>query len=652
MPNYKERLKGLSVEQLQWLNQQLLQRQVNSKRDQKRLVAYLKSDAEVNQVALTRFLKERMPAYMVPAHLEQLKEFPTLPNGKIDRQQLASKVLSEPTKSSRQVGQSAEPKTAIEAQLLEIWSEVLGVEQIGVEDNFFDIGGDSILSIQIVAKAKKVGIRLSSNQIFEHQTVRTLALFARVEQKESLTVKSVFGDFPLHPIQQWFFEEHRTAPHYWNQGMCFYPSEKMKMDVLSKAILHLLDQHPALRTTFSPDHLLQQIPQSVDPEKVYLHELDLTQESTEKQRDRINHAITDVQSFFDLVKGPLFGVLYVHNAPTQADACYILVHHLIVDVVSWTILVSDLERAYQQILSEEPLQLGTPTMPYPKWAQQLSDWADEGRFDSELAYWQGQSQTTLPTDYDQSLPIEEQTVETIQFKMDQTLTDQLLTKAINTYHTGVDDLLIASLILTVQRFYGIFELCLGLERHGRLPLYSEIDLSQSIGWMTSFFPLTLSVESKDRLGVLIKEVKEQLNAVPNGGIGYGILRYQNRQELLTQQPPVIFNYLGKQNKKELGVLGEGGFVFEHLRAKQSERHRNWELNAMVIDRQLQLNWSYSNSQYRKETIRVLVETYEKALRDIVLHCLDPEAGGYTPSDFPDADLSQDELDHLLGEMDI
>src|SRR5215213_4366218 len=250
MSDFQERIKHLSAPQ-----KLLLARRISAENRTKTsgqsgsnqsIVAYLVADQQIETNDLRESLKDKLPEYMIPSKFVQLDELPRLPNGKIDVNSL--KLPVEDRSSFSKIDISA-PQTETEIRLVEIWEEVLGFHPIRVRDNFFEIGGDSILSIQIVAKARQKGIFLAPNQIFEHQTISELALFAKTENK-NIGEEIIIGNVPLLPIQHWFFEEHKNAPNYWNQAMMFDVPENLNPDILQRGIEYLIEYHDALRLGF------------------------------------------------------------------------------------------------------------------------------------------------------------------------------------------------------------------------------------------------------------------------------------------------------------------------------------------------------------------------------------------------------------------
>src|SRR5215204_4333896 len=250
MSDFQERIEHLSAQQKLLLAIQIgaenRTKTSGQSSSNQSIVAYLVADQQIETNDLRESLKDKLPEYMIPSKFVQLDELPRLPNGKIDVNSLKLPVEDEPSFSKIDI---SAPKTDTEIRLVEIWEEVLGFRPIGVHDNFFEIGGDSILSIQIVAKARQKGIFLAPNQIFEHQTVSELALFAQTENKNAAEEITV-GNVPLTPIQHWFFEEHKNASNHWNQAIMFDVPENLNTERLRKSIEYLIEYHDALRLGF------------------------------------------------------------------------------------------------------------------------------------------------------------------------------------------------------------------------------------------------------------------------------------------------------------------------------------------------------------------------------------------------------------------
>jgi non-ribosomal peptide synthase protein (TIGR01720 family) len=649
MSDFQHRINRLSRQQMLLLARQIgadnptkTSGQHNSTQS---IAAYLVADEPIDTNDLRLGLKDKLPDYMIPSKFVQLDQLPRLPNGKIDFNSLKLPVEEEASISKKGF---ITPQTDVEIQLVKIWEEVLGFHPIGVLDNFFEIGGDSILSIQIVAKARHKGIFLAPNQIFENQTISELALFAKTESK-NVSDETVVGSVPLLPIQHWFFEEHKNAPNYWNQAMMFDVPENINTNILQKTIEYLVKHHDALRLRFEKTEGSWNASVTEHAVANVFTSINLTGSSAAEIDYAIETKLLELQTNQDLSSSGLFKTLFFKGGQGNPNKLLLIAHHLLVDNVSWQILVSDLESVYGQLMRDEEIALSPKTTSYYKWGNHLIGLSKSGGFDDEIEFWKGQKTSEqIPIDIDSHLPIAEKSIKTLALEIDSAATENLLRNSNEAYHTKTEELLITALMLAFEKWANIRSFCLGLEKHGRK--YNEFDLTNTVGWFTTYFPVSLKIEEGTNFKSSILSIKEKLRSIPNEGIGFGVLRYLKKLDGLTQKPQVIFNFLGTQKLYNSDVLGKGKFISKGVRSAESERHHLLEINAFIEEARLHLHFSFSEDFHKPETIRHLIGFFEFTLRQLIEHCTTREASEYSPSDFPEADLSQDDFDTLLNQI--
>ena len=618
------------------------------------LIAYVEYQGILNQEKLKKQLAKSLPNYMVPSIIIAIDNFPLLPNGKIDRKRLP-KPKKDGNKSLSVNFQ--EPRNELEIALTEIWQEVLNITPIGVNDNFFEIGGDSILSIQIVAKARSQNLLLKPNQIFENQTIADLALFANFGAMDTTFEQSIEGDVCLTPIQHWFLNTHHNAPHYWNQIVQLSNVEKLDSTTIKSAIEELVSYHDALRLKFVKTNSWKAIVNPKEEKEVFRLENVSSIGDSGEQDKQIKEMLFAIQESTKLSDGQLFKCVYFNCGETQGDQVFLIAHHLVIDVVSWNILLNDFNVATNQILGNRPILLGGKTVSIKQWGDYLEELSKSKRILEELSFWKSQKNDIhmFPSDFVcEKNCYEESTVEIYQASLGAEDTLRLQQDANWVYNTMIEELLVTALLSVFHEWSLLERICLGMEKHGRSAEILDLDVSGTIGWFTSYFPVSLNAINKGDLGNLIKSVKEQLRKVPNNGIGYGILKYLNQEQInieeLDQKPQVIFNYLG--NRVVNGHSTDIGFdlLWEGSRDPRSERSYGLEINAYILNGQLYSNWSYSTDLYKATTIEKLVSGFNDVLRQIILHCKNKEDREYTPSDFPEAGISQDDLDNLLENL--
>jgi FkbH-like protein/non-ribosomal peptide synthase protein (TIGR01720 family) len=558
------------------------------------------------------------------------------------------------------------PKTETEKLLAEVWADLLHLEQVGIHDNFFALGGDSILMIQAVARASQVGLNFTPMQIFEHQTIAKLA--SVVEQTAPLEAEQglVTGTVPLTPIQQWFFEQDSPEAHHFNQSVLLEVEPVLKSEVWAQAVQQLLLHHDALRLRYSKMEAgWQQVNSDQFKNRSSFQVVDLSELSPEEQKTVLKSKATEIQKSLNLGEGPIVRVVLFQLGNGQADRLLLVIHHLAVDGVSWRILLEDLVSACQQLEQGQTVQLPPKTTSFKAWAERLRDYAQSEELAAELDYWLSVSADNPP-----SLPVDTPPVSQeantvaaaarISVSLNEAQTRALVQDVPSAYNTQINDVLLTALVQSFSDWTGNSSLLLDLEGHGREDILEKVNLSRTVGWFTSLFPVRLSL-SRESLspGEALKSVKEQLRGIPHRGIGYGVLRYLKqdltiREKLWTMpQAQVSFNYLG-QFEQVLSSPPPLGMATESKGAEYSPlMHRPYllEIVGYLTSGRLQLDWVYSQNIHHRETIQDLAERFLEALNALIIHCQSREAGGYTPSDFPDADLSQEELDELLESID-
>ncbi|PPK38203.1 non-ribosomal peptide synthetase [Pseudomonas laurylsulfatiphila] len=619
----------------------------------KQLVGYLVTDvAEQDEAqqsmlreALKVHLKSQLPDYMVPTHLILLASMPLTGNGKLDR-----RALPAPDPEWNRQDYLA-PTNELEVTLAQIWCEVLNVEQVGLNDNFFELGGDSILSIQVVSRARQQGIHFSPRDLFQHQTVQTLAAVATRSEQVNAEQGLIMGESRLTPIQHWFFDTDIAQRQHWNQALLLQPTVVLESHRLEQALLAVIEQHDALRLRFGKDAgQWQALHQPVSDAPV-LWQVRVS------SMDKCAALFADAQRSLDLEQGPLLRVLLV-DGPEGQQRLFIAIHHLVVDGVSWRVLLDDLQTVYRQLEARQSVKLPAKTSAFKDWAARLQAYAGSESLREELGWWQAQLAgpcADLPCDHPEG-GRQNRHAQTVSVRLDSERTRQLLQQAPSAYRTQVNDLLLTALARVLCRWNGQPSALIQLEGHGREALFDDIDLTRTVGWFTSAYPLRLTpsnIEEAAGQGASIKAIKEQLRAVPHKGLGYGVLRYladePSRHSMAAlPQAPITFNYLGQFDQS----FGADALFHPLDEAVGAAHDANAPLpNELSVDSQvyggeLVLRWTFSAERFDPSTIGELADAYLGELSSLIEHCLRDDAGGLTPSDFPLAQLNQTQLDAL------
>ena len=594
------------------------------------------------QASIKDRLAEHLPDYMVPGQWLFLERMPLSANGKLDRKAL-------PAPDSGQLHNAwVAPQNPIQQQLLTLWQDVLKRDAIGITDNFFDLGGDSIISIQLVSRARQTGIAFTPKELFEHQTIQHLANVARINiEIPQIQRGPAQGLVTLLPIQQLFFDMDIGQRQHWNQSVLLKPGKPLDAGLLEQALRVLLAHHDGLRLSFVPGNQgWQATYQNIEQSNFALWQAQINDPAEVEQLGN------EAQRSLNLQEGPLLRAVLVSLAD-GSQRLLLVIHHLVVDGVSWRVLFDDLQSVYAQLQTGQPPSLPARSSSLRDWSQHLQELALSEEVQAETDYWQQQLQGDS-ADLPGAKPdarLSNALAITVQTRLDQGLTRRLLQESPAAYRTQVNDLLLTALSRVLVRWNQRQSVTIQLEGHGREDLFDDIDLTRSVGWFTTLYPVRLTPELD--IGQSIKTVKEQLRAVPNKGIGFGVLRYLGRdadRQCLSQLPAprITFNYLG-QFDSSFETDGESLFTpaAENAGNEQSPDAplSNWlTLNGRVYGGELKVGWTFSREMFDEALIQRLADEYADELRLLIGHCADHQ--GVTPADFPLARISQAQLDAL------
>ncbi len=614
------------------------------------LVAYLVPAAgrELAVAELRRFLLDRLPDYMVPAAFVLLDRLPRTPSGKLDR-----KSLPDPRQEPQPLAADTSPRQPAEALLAAIWADLLGIPQPGIHDNFFELGGDSIVAIQVVARASRAGLSLTPRQLFERQTIAELAAVAGSARPVTAEQGPVTGEVPLTPIQQRFFAGDPADPHHHNQALLLAVRTRPDAARLETAIATLLVHHDALRLRFhNTEDGWRQC--AVEPDgRAPWTWIDLAALPEPAFRGMIEGACAAAQANFDLTAGPLLRAMLFDLGEDRPGRLLLAAHHLVVDGVSWRILLEDLQAAYEQAGSRQPVRLPTKTTSYKRWAENLAGEARSGAL-RELAAWTAALPGLAPP-----LPLDDPAAPDVEAGSAQVLTtlteeetEALLRGTLAGFRSGIQEVLVTCVALALAGWTGSRRVLLDLEGHGREELEKEMDLSRTVGWFTAIYPVELDLGAAVDPLAALKRVKEQLRAVPRGGVGYGLLRFlagEAAAGLPRRGPEIAFNYLGQLDRAldTDALLQPARESAGPPRSQRQRRSHRLVLDSSVSGGRLQMAWTFGAGHRRATIERVAAESL-RFLQAVIELGRATETAAFTPSDFPLARLDQRTVDLLAG----
>ncbi|MBD2767188.1 amino acid adenylation domain-containing protein [Hymenobacter sp. BT664] len=589
----------------------------------------------LNGEQVRAYLNDQLPAYMLPAYFVQLPQLPLNTSGKIDR-----KSLPAPTKQGDTTDFIA-PRSEVENKLAQVWQAVLGVAQVSRDDSFFLLGGDSIKAIQVVSRLQQQGLKLTVTHLMQHTVLKVAALYATPLDAQ-IDQGLVTGPVRLIPIQQWFFEQNFVDEHHWNFPWALHDQQGFKEAYVQRVLQALVLHHDALRMVYrkEPSGIIQH---NRGPEGPLYEFRQLDARGAADPQALITEAATALQNSIDLAAGPLLKAGLFRTE--HGDYLLLAVHHLVVDGVSWRILLEDFATAYAQLSQDQAIKLPAKTTSFQQWAEQLHAYATRGRLREELPYWEKiehQLLTAAPTKHMGTGADAKQ----VEVRLTAQQTRQLQYEAHQAYQTQMNDLLLTSLALALRTWDGQAQHVIALEGHGREEIIEGADLTRTVGWFTTLFPFVLNAPSGEDVSYLVRQTKEQLRQVPHKGIGYGLWKYWYRKEPSTRSHPEIsFNYLG-----ELPANEAVAYSFGLAGSEQAELTYALNLNGMIQGGELAFSCQYNSQQYPADQITQLMEQFREQLLHLIEHCTSQEEAAFTPSDYGTTSIDMEELSDLENSL--
>nr|CAF1807376.1 Plipastatin synthase subunit C [Bacillus subtilis] len=614
----------------------------------KELFGYISVKAGTNAEQVRSLLARSLPNYMIPAYIIEMETLPLTSNGKLNR-----KALPEPDVASKQT--YIPPRNELEEQLALIWQEVLGIQRIGIEDSFFELGGDSIKALQVSARLGRYGLSLQVSDLFRHPKIKDLSPFIRKSER-IIEQGPIQGDVPWTPVQQWFFSQDIEERHHFNQSVMLFHSGRLSENALRPALKKLAEHHDALRMVYrNDDRRWIQINQGIHESQLYSLRISDLSQSESGWETKIKQEVADLQQSINLQEGPLLHAALFKTL--TGDYLFLAIHHLVVDGVSWRILLEDLSAGYQQAAAGQTIQLPPKTDSYQEYARRIQEYAQSSKLIREEAYWRSveeQQAAELPYEIPHHVNIDFSKRDSLSFSLTEADTAVLLQNVNHAYGTDTQDILLTAASLAICEWTGGSKLRIAMEGHGREHILPELDISRTVGWFTSMYPALISFENhRDELGTSVKTVKDTLGRIPNKGVGYGMLKYlthpENKSITFSKTPEISFNYLGQFNDIERqdtfrpSSLGSGKDITHTWKREQII-----EMSAMAADKKLHFNLSYPPARFHRNTMEQLINRIEHFLLDIMKHCAGQQKAEKTLSDFSSQSLTAEDLDSITS----
>ncbi|MFJ6050123.1 amino acid adenylation domain-containing protein [Streptomyces sp. NPDC092307] len=668
-----------------------------------RLVAYLVAPG-AEPAAVRDALAELLPSYMVPTGWIPLPALPLTAHGKVDRRALPTPDTAPPAPvpgpapapapvPSGPIGRRGpHPRNPAEQLLREVFAQVLGLDTVGADDGFFALGGDSISSIQVVSRARARGVVLTPRDIFALKTPAALAGLVATGTGTAgpaapagpTAAEDGVGEVEPTPIIAQLAEdlgEIGGPAGQFNQHVLLRVPSAMTADTLTPALQALLDRHDALRMTVTEPAPGIWSLHTAEPGSVPAGRLITTVDAAGAADDptlldRLASAAADsARTRLSPADGVMLQAVLLHGGPAPVSHLLLLAHHAVVDGVSWRILTGDLEAAWTAAAAGRVPDPEPVATSYRRWAATLAEQSRVSGRIAELPYWQAQREEEPSVLGSRPLDPSRDTYATarrLRLELPADRTAALLTTVPAAFHGEINDVLLGALALAAADWRGrsapdaARPLLIELEGHGREQITDDVDLSRTVGWFTTVFPVRLDLGSLDReearasgpaLATAVKRVKEQLRAVPDRGIGYGLLRHLNartaRPLAAAPTPSLGFNYLGRfrvDGTEGPWTLAGGSSVISTGFHPDTPLRHALSVTPVTEDHadgpRLVADWLWADELLDEAEVRELAESWFAALCALVTHLDLPGAGGHTPSDLPLVALGQEEIDEI------
>ncbi len=613
----------------------------------KRLLAWIVAgeDKPADNIAATarQQLADQLPGWMLPAAIMTIPQLPLTGNGKLDKSAL-------PDPGAQQHGQVQSPIDETEQVLAQLWSELLNIPlaNVSTDTSFFEAGGDSILSIQLVARAAQQGIHFNVKTLFAAQTIQQLARAASTGSQTDAPQTAITGELSLLPIQRDMLADN-TDWHHYNQSVMLAPPAALNLHGLTNLVTALIERHDALRLRFS---LAESNTKAVHlaMSDINVDQLVRSENWQADNYDTLPAFATEIQQGLAPENGELLRAVLIQ--PTAASGLsprlLIVIHHLVVDGISWRVLLQDIELLYSQWQQGKPLQTAAKTSSFQQWGDFLAQHASDESITAQADFWQ--QQLTNPVQVIAENPANTGTTlsgqrESQQFMLSTAHTQRLLSQTQQAFRSQINETLLAGLMAGLRHWGGVNAVRLDMESHGREALNDSFDLSQTVGWFTAVYPLALTATTV-ATPTLINQLKTQLRSVPDNGIGYGLLKQLNPAVSLPNvASELVFNYLGQFDQL---INDDNHFkpaeesTGDDISPVRQATHP-LSINGRVQQGQLILTLSWDGATYYREAMEALLSQIQTALEDIITLSETHQQTEYVPADFPLATAKMEEL---------
>ncbi|WP_312653314.1 non-ribosomal peptide synthetase [Aminipila sp.] len=615
----------------------------------KYLCAYLIAERTFSSTELREYVKKDLPEYMVPAFFVQMEKLPVTNNGKLDK-----KALPEPDGGFISEALYIAPRNEVEEKLVEVWQQVLGIAKVGIDDNFFELGGDSIKAIQITSRLNKHDLKLQIKELFKNPTIGELSKYVVVLDKKE-TESLITGEAVLTPIQRWFFEQNFDEMYHWNQSVMLYSKDGFEEIYVRRSFAKIAEHHDMLRGTYINENgIWKQTIRGIDGELFTLDIFDFSGKPEYKKLIQEKEKI--LQGAVNLNKGPLMKLGLFKT--DEGDHLLIVIHHLVVDGISWRIILEDFKEGYKLDKEGKEIVLHAKTASFKEWGEKLEEYGESEKISNAFNYWNEVEsfETNSLGNMSETGTNLVSNLEKQSFGLSYDETQNLLKQVGKAYNTEINDIFLCSLAKTIKSWSGDTKVLLEMEGHGREEGIANIDISRTVGWFTTTYPFILDISQAADVGTEIKLVKEALRKVPQKGVDYGVLKYMSQKygyETDSKlKPQISFNYMGQFDddiRNEIFSLSD--IEVESNRSLKGQRSCSIDINGIVLNGKLKMEISYSKQQYKYKEIERFTDLYKEMLCELIFHCINKHEPEMTPSDFTGKNMSLEEMEDIFDVLE-
>ncbi|MDO5850912.1 MAG: amino acid adenylation domain-containing protein [Methanobacteriaceae archaeon] len=587
---------------------------------------YTSKTGKLDTNNIEKQLLKTLPEYMIPSYYMQLDEMPLNHNGKISKKDLPKMEVTS--------SQDYEPPSKKSEKLLvNAFENILGVKKVGLNDSFFQLGGDSIKAIRITSYIQQKGHSLTVNDIMKGKIVKDIAKKIVKEKLEFEEQEKITGEVLLTPIEYHFFNQKLENPNYYNQSQLLSSDDKLSYETIEKIFDNLVLHHDMLRAYY-PEN--KQIIRSNTDNIYKLTEYDI------ENTDEIDSLAEKLQESLNINEGSLIKVGLFHTS--SKDYLFIVMHHLIIDGISWRILKEDIETIYSQIKNNKKIKLPYKSNSFKKWANIVDKYSTSYQLKKQIPYWQ----TVISKISDGNLPKKD--VNTVTWNKESILLDETYTKLLlndisKAYNTEINDILFSAFILAVYNVTKQNKLSVVLEGHGREQIVPNMNINRTVGWFTSLYPVIFE-NIDDSIKNTIINIKETLKQIPQKGISYGML--QQKGFIEEQIPDLAFNYLGEFGEEDsisnyqISNIPHGNKINSYNKIFTA-----MALSSYTMNKKFKASLKYNQDKYDPQLIKEIINQFKQELMNIIDHCKNIETPIKTVSDYSDTTvLTQEEFNTI------